>query len=75
MSGLCGNFLIKHCSYIGIKGVVYVDAFQCTIIIVGQLVVLGVGISKIGSASDVWDISWEWNRIQVRFYDIAVSAP
>ena len=49
----------------GIKAVVYTDAFQCFMMVLGQIIVIAVGISKLDSRSDVWDKCWDWERIQV----------
>ena len=49
----------------GIKAVVYTDVFQCVVMIIGQLIVIGVGIHKVGGASEVWDLNKEWDRLQV----------
>ena len=43
----------------------YADAFQSIVMVAGQLVAIGVGVAKLNSASDAWDLSWDWDRIQV----------
>ena len=44
---------------------VYTDVFQCLVMIIGQLIVIGVGIHKVGGASAVWELNKEWDRLQV----------
>ena len=33
--------------------------------IAGQLVAVGFGLAKLDSVTDAWDLSWDWDRIQV----------
>ena len=67
----CPILQLQFCFYsgvvvfVGIKAVVYADAFQCFMMVAGQLVVIGVGIAKLDTLADVWDLSWKWDRIQV----------
>ena len=42
---------------------VYTDVFQCVVMIIGQLIVIGVGIHKVGGASEVWELNKEWGQI------------
>ena len=62
-SNYCIYFLISFNA--GIKAVVYTDVFQCVVMIIGQLIVIGVGIHKVGGASEVWELNKEWDRLQV----------
>ena len=60
------NRLLQRFLYVlGMKGVVYADAFQCVIVIAGRLVAVGFGLAKLDSVTDAWDLSWDWERIQV----------
>ena len=62
-SNYCFYFLISFNA--GIKAVVYTDVFQCVVMIIGQLIVIGVGIHKVGGASEVWELNKVWDRLQV----------
>lgn len=54
------------CMLAGIKAAVYTDAFQCLMLVLGQVIVIAIGSSKLDSPSDVWHNSWDWKRVQVR---------
>lgn len=50
---------------VGIRGVVYSHAYQFTMMAVGQIVVISIGLSKLDKVSDLWHQNWQWGRIQV----------
>ena len=35
--------------------------------LIGQLVVIGIGISEVGGTSEVWELNKEWDRLKAIF--------
>lgn len=49
----------------GIKAVVYTDALQMIILIVGLITISALGAQSVGGGQNVWNIAIETNRINM----------
>ena len=54
-----GNYLFQG----GIKAVIWTDSIQMVILLIGIIVMLAVGVGKVGGIKDVWDIANEGGRL------------
>ncbi|XP_055048509.2 sodium-coupled monocarboxylate transporter 2 [Misgurnus anguillicaudatus] len=59
-----------YCTLGGLKAVVWTDAFQMVVMVVGFLTVLIQGASKAGGVASVWNASQAGGRLEVFDFDV-----
>uniref|UniRef100_A0A3P9AGQ7 Solute carrier family 5 member 12 n=1 Tax=Esox lucius TaxID=8010 RepID=A0A3P9AGQ7_ESOLU len=60
-----------YCTLGGLKAVVWTDAFQMVVMVVGFLTVLVQGTQRAGGVASVWDVANKGNRLDVFDFDFS----
>uniref|UniRef100_A0A8C7Q1Z4 Solute carrier family 5 member 12 n=1 Tax=Oncorhynchus mykiss TaxID=8022 RepID=A0A8C7Q1Z4_ONCMY len=58
-----------YCTLGGLKAVVWTDAFQMVVMVVGFMTVLVQGTRKTGGAASVWEVAKNGNRLDIFDFD------
>ncbi|CAH1781603.1 unnamed protein product, partial [Owenia fusiformis] len=54
----------------GIKAVIWTDVFQFLIIMIGMIIALAMGCSRVGGFANMWDLCQRGGRIQPIDFDL-----
>uniref|UniRef100_A0AAZ3SBK1 Solute carrier family 5 member 12 n=1 Tax=Oncorhynchus tshawytscha TaxID=74940 RepID=A0AAZ3SBK1_ONCTS len=64
-----GIVCTSYCTLGGLKAVVWTDAFQMVVMVVGFMTVLVQGTRKTGGAASVWEVAKNGNRLDIFDFD------